>query len=120
MARNEMNEYRINADVVNWTNAEGVLTLGFLNTTNGQGQPIYLLLQRAERETAVYIEVNDQINSGYDLITALSDKGGDLAVMVRSEFQGLGNAGTIRVTYPLTDRNREVVQEGIKQIMNGA
>ena len=113
-----MRDYRINADVVSVTKDHGVLALGFSDTVAGQGQPIYLLLQRAGKDKAIYVEVNDQINSGYDLITAIADGPGELTIKVKPEFRQLGSPETIRVTYAVTDRNAEAVREGLKQIMD--
>ena len=115
-----MKEYRINANVVSLTKDDGILTLGFSDTVATDDQPIYLLLQRAEGEKAIYVEINDQLNSSYDIIMEIANRPGDLIIKVKPEFKKLGNPETIHVTYTATTQNTEAVHEGLKQIISEA
>ena len=116
-----MKEHRINADVVSFTTDGGIQTLAFAEKQEGERQPAYLLIQRAKTDRDVYVEVNDQINSGYNLISAMTTGRGELTMKVKPEFRNLGNPDSIRLTYAPTDQNTKVVDEGLRQIMkNGS
>lgn len=112
VGQKKMKQYHIKADTVSFSAEGGILTLAFAETDKA-----YLLMQRDDDDSAVYLEVNDQINSGYNLVSALTLGPGELSMTVNPEFHNLGNPDTIRITYPNTDQNTKAVREGLKQVM---
>jgi hypothetical protein len=104
-----------NYDTVAFDVRENATMLFFGRTTPDGDIDDYLLLLRAsgeEYDDSTYLEINEKLYAGHDLIRAATLTGNVLTLALREPAAALDGADEIVLTYDETSENRESVERG--------
>ena len=80
----------------------------------------YIVLQRAESEEhddGVYLEIDDQINSGYNLVQSASCENAVLTLKIEPCFQRLASPSDVVVRFQENDETRARIDLGTRKIL---
>lgn len=95
----------------------------FFARTSGKGEILdYLLVMRAEGDgldNAVYLEVNEQLLAGHDLIREARMTGNVITLALHEPASTLGGIDEIVLTYEETDENRASLERGAFRVLGG-
>jgi len=104
-----------NYDTVAFDVRENATMLFFARTTKTGDIDDYLLLLRAtgeEYDDSTYLEINEQLYAGHNLIREAKLTGNVLTLALREPAAALDGAEEIVLTYDETSENRECVEKG--------
>jgi hypothetical protein len=104
-----------NYDTVAFDVRENATMLFFARTTVTGDIDDYLLLLRAQGEEyddSTYLEINERLYAGHDLIREATLTGNVLRLTLREPAPALDGADEIVLTYDETSENRESVEKG--------
>ena len=109
----------LKTEIVSFDQSEATFTLGFAHQKDGEISE-YLILERSnepEDDDGVYLEIDDQIHSGYNLVQNLLKSEGFIDLELSKE---LGNppAKKIRVEFDATPENEKKVENGFSKILH--
>ncbi len=94
--------------------------LFFARTTSAGDIQDYLLIMRAEAEgldDAVYLEINEQLLAGHDLVREARLTGNVLALELHEPAAALDGASEIVLTYEATDENQLSMEKGAIRVL---
>lgn len=94
--------------------------LFFAKTTAAGDIEDYLLIMRAEGEDfddAVYLEVNEQLLAGHDLVRAARLTANVLVLSLHEPAKALNGATEIVLNYEDTDENRHSIEIGAFRVL---
>lgn len=109
---------QLHADVVTLTLEDGTCTLGFA-TRSAQYPNEYLILQRAEdgrSDPGIYVEVDDQLYSGYGLVAHARAENHRLELNLKRPLGGTPAASFV-VTFAESPTNEASVRRGVQSIL---
>lgn len=93
----------------------------FFAKTNAAGDiEDYLLIMRAEGNEfadAVYLEINEQLLAGHDLIREARMTGNLLALDLHQPADALGGASELVLTFDATDENKVSLEAGAFRVL---
>ena len=96
--------------------------LFFAKTTAAGDIDEYLLIMRAEGPDnggPVYLEVNEQLLAGHDLIREARMTGNILALELHEPAAALGGVTRIVLTFDATDENKMSLEAGAFRVLGG-
>jgi hypothetical protein len=91
---------RITASLVTSDLVDGIETLGFSETQSGDGR--YVILEKGADDETIYLEIDDQINSGYDAVDGYSVKEGRVELSLMKPV-GKVEILTLLIEYPASE-----------------
>ena len=100
-------------DTVAFDVREATSMLFFARTSSTGDIEDYLLVMRAEgADDGVYLEVNDQLLAGHDLVRSAELAGNVLMLKLREPAASLGNTEQIVLAFDDTEENRSGMEAG--------
>jgi len=107
-------------DTVAYDVRDDTSMLFFAKTSNAGNIDDYLLIMRAEGEDfedGVYLEINEQLLAGHDLISAARMTANVLVLSLHQPAAALGGATEIVLSYDDTDENRRSIESGAFRVL---
>ena len=107
-------------DTVAFDIRDNASMLFFARTADSGDISDYILIMRAEGDEfddAVYLELNDQQFSGYDLVQEARLTDNVLTIELREPAEELDGATDIVLTFDATDENKTSVESGAFRVL---
>ena len=115
-----MSTFNLHANKVSLDVINGAWVLSFGETSPTGDVSHYLMLQRAECEEydeGIYLEIDDQKNSGFNLVKRARCAGGRLTLDIEPCLQRLGSPSEVVVSFHEDERSRAQIDRGTKKIL---
>jgi hypothetical protein len=111
-----MNDYTLNATKVIFDKIDAEIILSFGRFSATGDVLAYVMLQKStvpEEDFGVYIEIDDQGNSGYEMIKAIETATGYIQIKLTKPLSENLPVTNIIVSYPSSAENDDVVEKGL-------